>query len=89
MNEETRLLVGKLIRYLANSLLAISIFVFVMNLTAKGLEAYSDNLLWTQMNSMWLVVIMLMMIETHYLPNMNKSQKVEKNIKKKVSKKEK
>ena len=85
MNEETRELVGKLIRYLANSLLAISIFVFVMNLTAKGLEAYSDNLLWTQMNSMWLVVLMLMLIETHYLPNMNKPKKTPKVTK--VSKK--
>ena len=70
MDKEKKELVGKLIRYLANSLLAISIFVFVMNLTANGLETYSNNLLWTQMNSMWLVVIMLMMIETHYLPNM-------------------
>lgn len=84
MNKEKRELIGRLIRYLANSLLAISIFVFIMNLTANGLEAYSDNLLWTQMNSMWLVVVMLMLVETHYLPNM---QDPVKKSKKKVSKK--
>ena len=74
MDEEKTVLVGKLIRYLANSLLAISLFVFVMNLTAKGLETYTDTLLWTQMNSMWLVVIMLIMIETHYLPKFDNSE---------------
>jgi hypothetical protein len=75
MDKEKRELTGKLIRYLANSLLAISIFVFIMNLTANGLEAYSNNLLWTQMNSMWLVVVMLMLVETHYLPNFGESGK--------------
>lgn len=74
MDDEKRALVGKLIRYLANSLLAISIFVFVMNLVASGLETYTNNLLWTQINSMWLVVIMLMLIETHYLPNFGKNK---------------
>jgi hypothetical protein len=81
MDKEKRELIGKLIRYLANSLLAISIFVFVMNLTANGLEAYSNNLLWTQMNSMWLVVVMLMLIETHYLPNFGESGKSTKSKK--------
>ncbi len=81
MDKEKRELIGKLIRYLANSLLAISIFVFVMNLTANGLETYSNNLLWTQMNSMWLVVVMLMMIETHYLPNMQDPVKKTKSKK--------
>jgi len=67
MDRENKVLVGKLIRYLANSLLAISIFVFVMNLVANGLETYSSNLLWTQLNSMWLVVIMLILVENFYL----------------------
>ena len=82
MEEEKRELIGKLIRYLANSLLAISIFVFVMNLTASGLETYSNNLLWTQINSMWLVVVMLMLIETHYLPNMGNDNKSTKKVSK-------
>ncbi|NQZ85284.1 MAG: hypothetical protein HRU03_06200 [Nanoarchaeales archaeon] len=68
MENDKRILIGKMIRYLANVLLGISLFVFIMNLTLNGVDTYTDNLLWTQLNSMWLVVIMLMMIETHYLP---------------------
>jgi hypothetical protein len=87
MDKEKRELTGKLIRYLANSLLAISIFVFIMNLTASGLETYSNNLLWTQINSMWLVVVMLMLVETHYLPNMGKSGRPTRDTEtKKISK---
>ena len=67
MNVENRLKVGRLIRYLANSLLAISIVVFVMSLIMEGLDTYNNQLLWTQMNSMWLVVIMLILVENFYL----------------------
>lgn len=68
MNKENiREHVKKIIRYLANSLLLISILVFLISLGTQGIETYSNQLLWTQLNSMWLVVIMLMLVETYYL----------------------
>lgn len=82
MDIESRLRVGKLIRYLANSLLAISIIVFLMSMISEGLDTYSNQLLWTQMNSMWLVVIMLILVENFYLHPKEEVVSVKKKVEK-------
>jgi hypothetical protein len=84
MNEEDfKKLVGRLIRYLANTLLFISIFVFLSSLYLRGISIYSDQLLWTQINSMWLVVIMLILVENFYLDKDHRLNTVSKKKKKK------
>ena len=60
-------LVGRLVRYLANTLLFITIFVFISGLAIKGVDMYSDQLLWIQLNSMWTVVVLLILVENFYL----------------------
>ena len=72
--------VGKMIRYLSNTLLGISILVFISGLAVSGMEIYSDQLFWTQLNSMWIVVIMLILVENFYL---------QKDVKKKPTRKKK
>ena len=65
--EEIKEHIAKIVRYLANTLLGISILIFVSSLFVNGLETYSDQLLWIQLNSMWSVVVMLMLVENFYL----------------------
>ena len=66
-HEKFKKFVGRLVRYLANLLLVITILVFITGLFTKGSSLYSDQLLWTQINTMWIVVIMLILVENFYL----------------------
>ena len=83
-DDNFKMLVGRLVRYLANTLLFITIFVFLSGLAVKGVDMYSDQLLWIQLNSMWTVVVMLILVENFYLKPEHRlaSQQKKKNSKK-------
>lgn len=65
--KEKKVLIQKLIRYLANSLLVLSIVFLFIGLWFRGTAVFSELQFWVTINSLWQVVIMLILVENFYL----------------------
>ena len=60
-------LVQKLIRYLANILLGISLIYFIVSWVIVGNNVFVQPLFWNILIALWQVVIMLILTEQFYL----------------------
>ena len=57
----------KLIRYLANILLSISLLYFLVSWIVIGNFVFTQPLFWSVLIALWQVVIMLILVEQFYL----------------------
>lgn len=57
----------KLIRYLANLLLGISVIYFLSSWVLIGTIVFSQTIFWVTLIALWQVVIMLILVEQFYL----------------------
>lgn len=57
----------KLIRYLANILLGVSLIYFIASWIIIGSVIFTQTLFWTVLIALWQVVIMLILTEQFYL----------------------
>lgn len=57
----------KLIRYLSNILLSISLLYFLVSWVVIGNFVFTQPLFWSVLIALWQVVIMLILVEQFYL----------------------
>ena len=69
MNRKEKIkLVQRIVRYLANSLLILSIIFLFLGLYYVGPEVFNEIQFWITMIALWQVVIMLILVENFYIP---------------------